>query len=411
MRKVICCIFVLVIFCSCLLFSQEIYEDKVRFMMEALTNPSLAPETYVLGAGDRLQLHLWGNANAAYRLSVSQDGNIFIPKYESGVAQLPGAAYATVQMGDVVPSLGEIHAKGLTLDELQEEIQSRVKKYYRGVNARVSLIGLRLIPVSIHGSVVESGAYSITPLYRLSHLVELCGGISPVGSHRRISIEKTNGSCNTYDLYKFHYKGDFVENPYLEAGDIVIVPQAIMSVKVGGRLFRTGNFELKKGERLRDLIEMAGGYKKRGSLTRTIKIFNIKDPDNVVEVDPYKLLIENDSLSNVELKTGDVISVPMEPFTVTVVGQVTLGGTFEYEPGADFNYYLGLAGGYAERANEGDIRITRLDGTLLKWKQDVEIKPGDTVFIGRSEIKGWIEFLQVGLNAANLLFIIWTVSR
>jgi len=105
------------------------------------------------------------------------------------------------------------------------------------------------------------------------------------------------------------------------------------------------------------------------------------------------------------------VTVPTEPFTVTVVGQVTLGGSFEYEPGADFNYYLGLAGGYGERANEGNVRITRWDGTRLKWKTGVEIKPGDTIVIGRAELKGWKDYLEVTLNAANLLFIIWTVSR
>ena len=100
----------------------------------------------------------------------------------------------------------------------------------------------------------------------------------------------------------------------------------------------------------------------------------------------------------------------MDPFSVTVVGQVTKGGTFEYEPGADFYYYLGLAGGYGERANEGSIRITRWDGTRVKWNQGTEIKPGDTIVIGRSELKGWRDYLEVTLNAANLLFIVWTIS-
>jgi polysaccharide export outer membrane protein len=392
------------------LLSQEVY-DKRMVMMDALRNPYLAPETYLLGPGDRLELNLWGNANATYSLYIRQDGKIFIPKYDNSMAGLPSAAYSGMPSVEVIPALGEINAEDLTVSELKQQVEDRVKKYFRGVNVRIALVGLRAFTVSILGAINEPGVYSITPLYRLSNLIEIADDISYTGSHRNISIEHADGTSETFDLYGFLYRGNLDQNPLIQAGDIIRIPQAIMSVKISGRILRRGNYELKEGERIKDLIEIAGGFQDRGSLTRSIKVYNIKTPEKIIEVDPYKLLIENDSLSNIELHTGDVITVPMEPFTVTVVGQVTRGGTFEFEPGADFNYYLGLAGGYGERANEGDIRITRWDGTRLKWKQGVEIKPGDTVVIGRSELKGWRDYLEVTLNAANLLFIIWTVSR
>ena len=411
LKKIIYLTLILIIFNTSFLTSQMTEMSKEYLMIQSLKDPSLAPLTYTLGSGDRLLLNLWGNTNASYVIAVSQDGTVFIPRTEGAAVQIPFTGYAGVSSAEVVPALGEIKAEGLTVYELKEEIEKRVKKYFYGVNVRVSLSGLRLFSCSVIGSVVDPGVYSITPLYRLSNLIEIAGGIAGTGSYRNITIKSADGSSQIFDLYAFLYKGEMEQNPYMKAGDIVIIPQAIMTVKITGRVFRKGNYELKEGERLKDLIEVAGGFQRRGSLTRTIKIYNIKSPDEVTEIDPYKLLIENDSLSNVELKTGDVVTIPMEPFTVTVVGQVTQGGTFEYEPGADFYYYLGLAGGYAERANTRDIRITRWDGRMLKWKRDVEIKPGDTIVIGRSELKGWRDYLEVTLNAANLLFIIWTVSK
>lgn len=410
MKKAIIVSFLVLIVCGGALFSQQVY-DKILAMIEALRDPSLATETYVLGPGDRLQIDLWGNANATYKIAVSQDGTIFMPKQEGGVVQLPGGAISAVQTGDAIPALGEVRAEGLTVDELEKEIQERIKKYYRGVYTRVSLFGLRSFSVTIHGSIGNPGVYSVTPLYHLSHFIELAGGVTSTGSYRNIVIKGSDGVVDTFDLYQFYYRGDMDHNPLVMEGDMVLVPQALMTVNISGRILRRGTFELKEGERLKDLIEIAGGFRQHGSLTRPIKVYNIKKPEEVIEVDPFKLMIENDSLSNIELHTGDVVTIPMEPFTVTVVGQVTQGGTFEYEPGADFNYYLGLAGGYGERANEGDIRITRWDGSRLKWKQGVEIRPGDTIVIGRAELKGWKDYLQVTLNAANLLFIIWTVSQ
>lgn len=381
-------------------------------MIESLMNPALSPLTYALGPGDKISLNLWGNINVNYTIGVARDGTIFIPRksMRATASQFPIAGVSAVPVVETVPALGEIRVVGLTVAELKKVIEERVKNYFRGVNVRITLIGLRSFPIPILGSVARAGVYSITPLYRLSHIIKRVGGISQTGSYRNIIIKKPDGSSHIYDLYEFFYKGNMEQNPYIKAGDIVMIPQAIMSVKITGRVLRTGNYELKEGDRIKDLIEFAGGIQKRGSLIRTIKIYNIKNPDDVFEVDPYKLLIENDSISNIELKTGDVVTIPMEPFTITIIGEVMQGGTFEYEPGADFNYYLGITGGYAERANVGDIRITRWDGTQLKWRRGVGIKPGDTIVIGRSEFKGWRDYLEVTLNAANLVFIIWTVS-
>jgi len=96
---------------------------------------------------------------------------------------------------------------------------------------------------------------------------------------------------------------------------------------------------------------------------------------------------------------------------VTVVGQVQKPGTFLYQPGTLFNYYLGLAGGFAERANGGSITITRWDGSSLKCKRDTPIRPGDTVVIGAMEIKGWRDYLSVAMQGATLFFIIYQVGK
>ncbi len=407
-------IWILIIFNSNLLFSQIVTPEMSReyVMMKALQDPSLAPLTYIFGPGDVIKLDIWGNTNVTYGLCVSQDGTIFIPRFE-GVKPITSlSGYTGVSLSEPVPALGEIKAEGLTAGELKEEIEKRIRKYFHGVNVRVSLTGLRQFPTSIHGGVKYPDIYQITPLYRLSNLIEIAGGISGTGSYRNITIKSTDGSSQLYDLYEFFYKGEMGQNPYLKEGDIVIVAQAVMSVKIRGEILKEGNYELKVGERLKDIIEIAGGFKKRGSLSKTIRIHNVRNPDEVKEIDPYKLFVENDSLSNVEIETGDLIIVSPEPFTVTITGEVNLGGVFEYEHGlTDFYYYLGLAGGYSEWANPKNVGIIRHDGTTLKWKKGVEIKTGDRIIVGRAQIRDWRDLLEVSVNVANVLFMIWAISK
>ena len=386
--------------------------SKRESMAEALRDPSLAPLTYILGPGDVIKLDLWGNTNATYELLASQDGTIFIPRYSIVQTQAPLQEYSVASTAEIVPALGEIKAEGQTLNSLREDIEKKVKKYFRGVNVRVSLTGLRQFAVSIHGSVEDPDIYQVTPLYRLSNLIEIAAGITETGSYRNITIKSTDGSSQTYDLYEFLYKGRMEQNPYLKEGDVVTIPQTVMSVKIRGEVLKEGNYELKVGERLKDIIEIAGGFKKRGSFSKTIRIHNVRNPDEVKEIDPYKLFVENDSLSNVELETGDLVIVSPEPFTVTITGEVKSGAVFEYEHGlTDFYYYLGLAGGYSGWANAGNVRIIRSDGTTLKWKKGIEIKAGDRIIVGRVQVRDWRDLLGLTTNIANLLFMIWAVSQ
>ncbi|MCK4235220.1 SLBB domain-containing protein, partial [candidate division WOR-3 bacterium] len=244
MKKIIGLILTVLFFYSNFLFAQSPEMSDQYLMIESLMNPSLSPLTYTLGPGDNILLNLWGNINADYTITVARDGTIFIPrKSVSTTSQFPIAGVLAVPVTETVPALGEIKAVGLTVAELKEVIEERVKNYFRGVDVRVTLTGLRSFPISIVGSVARAGVYSITPLYRLSHVIKRGGGISETGSYRNIVIKKPDGSSHIYDLYEFFYKGNIEQNPYIKAGDIVMVPQAVMSVKITGRVLRTGNYE------------------------------------------------------------------------------------------------------------------------------------------------------------------------
>ena len=155
---------------------------------------------------------------------------------------------------------------------------------------------------------------------------------------------------------------------------------------------------------------MAGGITPQASLEE-LKIENISRPKEVISLSTYKLLMDKDTKVDRDLRNGDVITIPAVPKTVTVVGQVQKPGTFLYQPGTLFNYYLGLAGGFGERANTGSITITRWDGSSVKCKRDTEIRPGDTIVIGAMEIKGWRDYLGVMMQGATLFFIIYQVAK
>jgi len=266
------------------------------------------------------------------------------------------------------------------------------------------------IKVQVLGQVKNPGIQTLQAFDRLSHAIGAAGGPNDQTSIRSVVLIRGGVPIDTLDLYRYLAENVQEENPELRDGDIVFFPVAQNMVTIMGQVFKPGRYEIKPGERLRDVITMAGGFTPI-TTRESIKIQNIATPDSVVSIDFRKLTVEMDETANIELHEGDIITVPTTPTTVTVVGQVQKGGTFPFEPGTLLSYYIGLAGGYGERASTGDIKINRWGGKTVKGRENTAIEPGDVVVVGEMQIKGWRDYISVSGQLLTMFFIIWTVSK
>ncbi len=266
------------------------------------------------------------------------------------------------------------------------------------------------IKVQVLGQVRSPGIHTLQAFDRLSQSIGAAGGPNEQASIRSVVLIRGGVPIDTLDLYQYLANNIQEENPEIKDGDIVFFPVAQNMVTVVGQVFKPGRYEIKPGERLRDVITMAGGFTPL-TTRETIKIQNIANPDSVVSIDFRKFTLEQDEALNVVLREGDIITVPTTPTTVTVVGQVQRGGTFAYEPGTLLSYYIGLAGGYGERASTGNIKINRWGGKTVKGRQDTVIEPGDVVVVGEMQIKGWRDYISVSGQLLTMFFIIWSVSK
>ncbi|HHV81899.1 TPA: hypothetical protein GXX44_09495, partial [bacterium] len=204
--------------------------------MESLEEP--ITDDYILGPGDKLFLTIKGKViNVSYELVVTADGNI------------------------IVPDIGSIYASGISIKSLKKKIGDILPKYYRDAQFSLLFLSPRTFKVFITGSVISPGSFTVKALTRLQEALNLAGGISPNGSYRYIQITRTKNAKKTVlniDLYKFYKKGDVTQNPYLEAGDVIYVPVMQESVKVLGEVRNPGEYEIREGDKLKDIIEMAG---------------------------------------------------------------------------------------------------------------------------------------------------------
>ncbi len=77
-----------------------------------------------------------------------------------------------------------------------------------------------------------------------------------------------------------------------------------------------------------------------------------------------------------------VQAISLRPFYI--MGEVTTGGSFPYQPGITVQNAIAIAGGYSTRADKGVVLITRRSATgtnTYKVPVTTQIYPGDIVFI------------------------------
>ncbi|RKY61223.1 MAG: hypothetical protein DRP95_03150 [Candidatus Latescibacterota bacterium] len=178
------------------------------------------------------------------------------------------------------------------------------------------------------------------------------------GSRRNIRIFRRNGDTLWVDLDRFLNLGDLNANPYLEAGDVIYVPprgdvvHIYGAVKIGARTA----YELRPGETVADLIELAGGL--REDALPEAELVRFKDDGITKErytLDLNKILHSNPK-DPFYLKPGDQIFIRHIPnwrprAWVEVRGEVRKPGPYPIEDGVTtLSEVIKEAGGFTEHA-------------------------------------------------------------
>jgi protein involved in polysaccharide export with SLBB domain len=118
--------------------------------------------------------------------------------------------------------------------------------------------------------------------------------------------------------------------------------------------------------------------------------------------------------ADIELRRGDVLSIPKRPGFVLVSGQVYNATALTFTPGKTAAWYLSRAGGTNGTADRKQIFIIRANGSVVGrhsggwFDADVlstRLNPGDVVVVPQKIIGGslfWRNLLGVGQLAASL---------
>jgi polysaccharide export outer membrane protein len=268
------------------------------------TVPSPVPastenQRYRIGAGDLLDIHILNRPNLS-RDSVRVDG--------SGMIRMP-----------LIDS--DIQAACKSEGELAKEISTRYLKFYRNAQVDVFVKEFHAREVALIGAVNQQGRYQMQRRLRLLELLTFAKGTSDKAG-QTINIIRgprtdlcTNSSDPANDAGGFislrlndTLRGEEKANPYMEAGDIVTIPEADQ-VYVVGNVYHPQPLSLKGPITVSQAVAMAGGALRD---SKTDKVHIIRQvPGSGGQSELYVSLkdIASKKAEDVRLVPNDIVEV------------------------------------------------------------------------------------------------------
>lgn len=117
----------------------------------------------------------------------------------------------------------------------------------------------RTIRVTIVGEVRKPGTYTISAFNTALNALFKAGGITEIGTLRKIEIQRDGRTVDEIDLYKYLEKNSQNTEYYLEDNDFIRVGIFEKKVSAAGEFKRPMYYQLKEEETLYDLIQLSGG--------------------------------------------------------------------------------------------------------------------------------------------------------
>jgi polysaccharide export outer membrane protein len=225
------------------------------------------------------------------------------------------------------------------------------------------------------------------------------------------------------------------------------------AIVVEGEVKFPGEYRIRKGETLSDVIARAGGFNSNASpesavftreavaalesqraaefardiettfatrlLTEETTTQSITDVAQIVEslqaIEGVGRLLINlpaamsgDLNADLEVEDGDRLFIPVLSNTVSVIGEVKRQGTHSFQSELTLDDYVDLSAGFTRRADDGGIYIVKANGSVVTLERNLwrftgnnsSLDPGDTIVVPidtqyKESLASWREITQI----------------
>jgi len=246
--------------------------------VQAQPQASAAPaapvdSSYILGAGDVVEVALVGRGDFTSHVRVSTDGTILLPL------------------------IGHIKASDRTVIELADDVRAALIKggFYADPVVRADVVGISSRYVTVLGNVGSPGLLPLDRNYHLSEILAKVGGRGGSGAPYVLLTRAGAPKAERFSIDKLA-AGSEDEDPIVHAGDKIFIPTAEAEVfYISGEVKTPGAFPVSEKMSIRMAIARGGGVTENGSEN---KVTLVREGKEVKKV----------SLED-QVKVGDIIKI------------------------------------------------------------------------------------------------------
>lgn len=299
---------------------------SVRLLASALLCLLLVPYAQSQSSGPELPNPTPRPARAAHGYLLGPEDEITIKAIEA--EEFSGVNYRVDSTGNVrLPMVGSIHCTGLSVEELEQEVATRLKKFIKNPQVSIRVVELRSRPVSVLGSVKKPGTQQLQGESSLMEMLSLAGGLDDTAGNsvrimRRIEWGRIplpnakDDETGKFSLAEVSVKTIMgarspETNIAVRPNDIITIPRGDF-VYVIGEVHRAGGFPLRENEQFTVLeaLSVAEGLKPTAK-PASAKILRV-DPgsSNRKEINVNLQTIIAGKQSDITMQPDDILFIP-----------------------------------------------------------------------------------------------------
>jgi protein involved in polysaccharide export with SLBB domain len=181
-----------------------------------------------------------------------------------------------------------------------------------------------------------------------------------------------------------------------------------IGVFIVGEVRSPGMYTVSALSNVTNALFAAGGPSKSGSL-RTIQLK--RNGNQIATIDFYDFLLSGKDNTNLRLKSGDVIVVPIVKKMVAVTGNVRRSALYEIKQASSLRDVIALAGGITPAAWTNKIQIERFQNNQFQTVLDVESDKKESLPDFEVQDGDIIKVFPVVIKDENTVFLSGNVFR
>jgi len=166
--------------------------------------PSKAPDDYVLGPGDQIEITVFGQPDLSETATIKPDGMIALPLVK------------------------DVKAGGMTVAQFEAQLTRLYRTYLKAPSISVAVKQFSMNHIYVMGEVAKPGRYDLTDNMTVLDALTLAGGSTDKANLDGIHISRDEGGTSKAIAVKLNplVQGHgATQNPKLQSGDLVYVPR------------------------------------------------------------------------------------------------------------------------------------------------------------------------------------------